>query len=483
MTEPIYASREAEQSVLGSLMLDDRLFPQVRAKIDAADFFWPEHRAIFNAICRLISHGTSVDVVTVAEEFSDASLAEIGGAQYLSRIVDLTPSYENAEAYAGIVKRDSVKRSAMAEVSELLQKLQGDADPSELLLQFRDAAAKMISPTAQGTANLAEKFIFKALEAMDTEEPDWLIDGYLPADGFSVIYGKSEAYKTFIAMDMCCAISTGGEWHGNETKKCPVLYVSAEGQRGINYRKRAWEIKNKQNADLLGILGQALDMTDPAIAVSLSMAIDRFESDIGIRPGLLVLDTLNRCFGDGDENSTQDMTRFIQSIGALQAQTGIAVMVIHHSGKDDSKGMRGNSSLRAALDTEYLVTRPDPDQPRTILRNTKVKDADRPAELMFDMRVVELKKQDKKGKMMTSLVPEKAEFNNEQGVDLIAALVRKAESNGKVASHRFLYDDWRNQQPPGMSDADLKERFGHQIRAAIQGDLIRADEKNNYRSV
>lgn len=77
------------------------------------------------------------------------------------------------------------------------------------------------------------------------------------------------------------------------------------------------------------------------------------------RPSLIVVDTLARAMGNGDENTAKDMGQFVRSIDHLRAKTGAHVMVIHHSGKDASKGARGSGSLRAAADTEIELTRSD----------------------------------------------------------------------------------------------------------------------------
>ncbi|QDP55730.1 MAG: hypothetical protein Tp138OMZ00d2C19078241_62 [Prokaryotic dsDNA virus sp.] len=480
-SDKIHYSREAEQAVIGALLLDDRRFPEVRAVIGPADFFLPEHQLIFKAIDRLVTRGEMIDVVTVAEWMDGEELKKCGGAQYLSHVANVTPSIDNAESYAKIVKRDSIKRAALATVSDLFLELQSDNDPTDLLLQFRDKSAEILGSTAAGTSNLADKFQFSAREALDTEEPDWLIDDVLPAESMTVIYGKSEAYKTFIAMDMVCSIATGASWHGFETKKAPVLYVSAEGQRGINYRKRAWEVKHGRHADWLGILGQPVDMTDPTIGVSLTIAIERFEEQFEVRPALIVLDTLNRCFGDGDENSTQDMTRFIKSCDAVKAATGVGIMIIHHSGKDDTKGMRGNSALRGAVDTEFLVTRPDPDARSTVFKNTKIKDADRPPEITFDMMVQEIGKQDKKGRAITSLVPIKSDKPVYQsGTDMVVDMIQRIISRGHVPSYKLVYDDWKNAQRPGMDENDLRSMFADQVKAAKIGGLI-IEENGGFR--
>lgn len=88
---------------------------------------------------------------------------------------------------------------------------------------------------------------------------------------------------------------------------------------------------------------------------------------------LIFVDTLSRTMAGGDENAPSDMTTFIQNIDWLRAATRAHVCVIHHTGKDRSKGARGHSSLRAAVDTEIEVQK-EPSGGTSIARVTKQRD-------------------------------------------------------------------------------------------------------------
>ncbi|MCP5682603.1 helicase RepA family protein, partial [Klebsiella pneumoniae] len=70
---------------------------------------------------------------------------------------------------------------------------------------------------------------------------------------------------------------------------------------------------------------------------------------------LIIFDTLARCYGNLDENNSQDMGRLIVGCDAIKNGTSASVLLVHHSGKDETKGARGSSSLKAALDVEFNV--------------------------------------------------------------------------------------------------------------------------------
>ncbi|MEX0447229.1 hypothetical protein ABLA85_14035, partial [Xenorhabdus sp. SGI246] len=97
------------------------------------------------------------------------------------------------------------------------------------------------------------------------------------------------------------------------------------------------------------------------------------------------------------------MGAFVRGCDELKAKTGASILVVHHSGKDESKGARGSSAFRAALDVEYRINREGKKGGALVMTCTKMKDAEEPETKAYDMRVVELFT-DKDGEDITSLV-------------------------------------------------------------------------------
>lgn len=110
-------SVEAEQAVLGGLMLDNRRFDEVAEVITAADFYRQDHRLIYAAVERLASESEPLDVVTLAEYLERAGdIEDAGGLSYLAELAEKTPSAANIRAYAQIVAERSILRQ-LIEVS------------------------------------------------------------------------------------------------------------------------------------------------------------------------------------------------------------------------------------------------------------------------------------------------------------------------------------------------------------------------------
>ena len=133
-----------------------------------------------------------------------------------------------------------------------------------------------------------------------------------------------------------------------------MIYVAAEG--GTGFSKRIVAIA-KGNPDLFEAakehfhhLPLQLDLHGNEDAEALLTAIAERPVD------LLILDTLAMSFGAGNENDGKDVTQFLTHIAEIRQKLGCHVMLVHHSGKDQGKGARGHSSLRAAVDTEIEVS-------------------------------------------------------------------------------------------------------------------------------
>lgn len=224
--------------------------------------------------------------------------------------------------------------------------------------------------------------ILSISDLMHMEPPRWLVDGLLVENGLSVIYGPSESFKSFIALDIALSISCGSDWRGQACDGGPVVYVIGEGVAGWPARVLTWiERRSEGRTPDFWTVPVGIAMTEKDDASALLDAIQ----GVCERPAMIVLDTLARNFGAGDENSTQDMNAFIASVDRVRQATGAHVMLVHHTGKDAERGARGSSVLRAALDTEMQCERSDFNLPFVSFRVTKQKDIEKGEPMSFEM--------------------------------------------------------------------------------------------------
>ena len=224
----------------------------------------------------------------------------------------------------------------------------------------------------------------------------WLVRGVLPTEGIGAIFGPSGSGKSFLSLDLLATVAGGGEWFGCRAKSAPVLYVALEGEAGISQRIQAYQVKNRALPDGFRFLLQSLDIRNAADRADLVQAIQA----AGWSGGVLCLDTLNRAAPGMDENDSKSMGEVIGAAKAIQAALGGLVLLVHHTGKDASKGLRGHSSLLAALDAAVEVSR---DGDRREWKMNKAKDGEDGEAHPFRLDVVEVGN-DEDGEPITSCV-------------------------------------------------------------------------------
>jgi hypothetical protein len=267
----------------------------------------------------------------------------------------------------------------------------------------------------------------------------YLVKGLLDRGSMSVMFGESNVGKTFVALDLALHVAAGADWHGRRAADPgDVLYVAAEGGGGFRNRLAAFRQSRPEIADAAAAgfhwHAGALDLFNPIDARAIVWAAGIWN----LR--LVVIDTLARCIGDGDENTAKDMGRIVTACDHIRAATQSHVMVIHHSGKDASRGARGSGSLRAACDTEIELAR---DGATITGRAVKQRDMGISAPFAFTLRDVEIGT-DEDGDGVTSAVVDPAEPVTRKPKLAGAALVAAQALDDALVHHgtRRQGPDW-----------------------------------------
>lgn len=287
------------------------------------------------------------------------------------------------------------------------------------------------------------------------------VERLLTEAGASVAYGPSNTGKTFIILDLGACIATGRPFRDREVDQGAVIYVALEGDVGAHNRIEALRREGRlTNAAPFYLIFVPVNLMEIAHSAMLAESVRQAAESSGMPVKLVVIDTLARAMAGGDENSGKDMSIAIESIDAVRAATGAHVLCVHHCGKDETRGARGHSSLRAAIDTELEITRADGSD-ISVLRVVKQRDLaiDRP--MPFTLKTVHLGI-DRRGKPVTSCVvnhlddseaPQKPRAGRRPGVpnkDLLALLPQpsttawlKAATEETGISKTSFYDQIR----------------------------------------
>ena len=223
------------------------------------------------------------------------------------------------------------------------------------------------------------------------EPPNELIENLLVLSSLAVIYGDSNSGKTFFALSLALAVATGEKCYGRKVDPGLVLYLASEAPGSIRSRMQA--LKKHFNCDLkrLAMVPVPLNFysgdNDAADVFELVKAI---KASRGEPVRLIVGDTLARMSAGANENSGEDMGPVMARFDRLAQATGAAVVIIHHSGKDQARGARGWSGIRAHIDTEIEVVEKDDERTASVTKQREL--PSKGQDIAFKLEVVTMGK-------------------------------------------------------------------------------------------
>ncbi len=215
-------SKEAEQSVLGGLMLDNRAFEDVAERLQAQDFYRHQHRLIFSVIHKLADEEKPFDLLTLSDELADQEeLENCGGLAYLTELVESTPSAANITAYADIVKEKALLRRLAEAATDIADKAfnpKGE-DPQSIISDAekriaevgegggkKDSGPEHVNPIMSRTLEKIEELFNMpdGLTGLTTgfTDLDKRTNGFQTAD-LVIVAGRPSMGKTTFAMNLC----------------------------------------------------------------------------------------------------------------------------------------------------------------------------------------------------------------------------------------------------------------------------------------
>lgn len=227
----------------------------------------------------------------------------------------------------------------------------------------------------------------------------YLLKGLIHPGDLSVWYGPSGCGKTFLVLHVAHAISVGRSVFGRRVKPARVMLFALEGSSGFAKRAQAIQDAFGAASNLIVFRGALPLLNSPRLPEQIIGAIRELDVE------LVIFDTLSRSMPGADENGPTDMTKMVGIFDRIRHETGAHVLVVHHTGKDEERGGRGHSSLRAAADVEIQVSR-DKTGVR-FLHVTKGRDEADGQTYGFNLKVVDMG-QDEDGDPITTCIVEES---------------------------------------------------------------------------
>lgn len=213
---------------------------------------------------------------------------------------------------------------------------------------------------------------------------NWLVEDFLERESVAMLFGEPGTYKSFLAMDLAFCVGVGIDWNGKPVEQGEVIYLAGEGRSGIQKRFRALEEKYGCAQQDVFVSSKPAELIDSR---SVEQLLEIIEKEV-TKPLLIIIDTMHRNFGSGDESSSRDFGVFMKHLDLIKSHTKAAILFIHHPGHGGKSHSRGSSAIRASLDAEYLLKKKG-DGAELVC--TKMKEFEAPANQSFKLKQVEVK--------------------------------------------------------------------------------------------
>lgn len=239
----------------------------------------------------------------------------------------------------------------------------------------------------------------------DIPDPSPLIRDWLYLDAVSWVIGRSGEGKSFVTLDMAGAVGTGRTWHGHPVRQGPVVYMVAEGARGVRKRVRAWESYHGTKMTGVHFLPFPVQAGEHEWWVFT-------EACRRLGAVMVIVDTQARVTVGREENSAKDMGVFIHALEELRRVTSASVVVVHHMGHTGDNA-RGSTALKGAAQSELRVSK---DGDLVTLRTNKQKDEADESVMTFVAKVVEVGR-DELNTPVTSIVMQGAGDSIEAAIE------------------------------------------------------------------
>ncbi|MGD0400209.1 MAG: replicative DNA helicase [Syntrophobacteraceae bacterium] len=345
---------EAEQSLLGGIMVDSAGLPSALEVLKGDEFYKESHRIIFTAIQDLFERNEPVDILTVTNLLEERKLLEsVGGASYIAALTDAMPTSSNVAAYAKIINEKAVMRRLIQSANEIISFAYGGGKNSEEVLDSAEAAIFRIAERRIRTSYFPLKEVIKKnIETIERyqeyretvtgvpsgyKELDRLTAGFQKSD-LIIIAARPSMGKT--ALGLCVARNAAKD------SGVPVAFFSLEMSkeqlamrllcseaRVDSHKIRSGFLSRQECGKLLQAAGLFMDVPiyiddTPGISpLELRAKARRIMADKGL--GLVVVDYLQLMRGrDTVERREQEISEISRSLKGLAKELDIPVIAI-----------------------------------------------------------------------------------------------------------------------------------------------------------
>jgi len=348
-------NNEAERSILGAILLENKRLNVVIEVLKPEDFFHNYHRHIYRQMIALGATQQAIDLVTLAEQLDRSDeLESSGGYAYIAQLMDGVPHCTNVEHYARIVKQKALRRNLIFAADAIQQRAFEAEEDADAILAH---AAETISGIAATVAPKSGVQLYTAPELMASagQQLEYVAYPLAPRGMVALLDGAAKsAGKTTFIFTAVGALFRGESFLGHATKRVPVLLVTEESPRTLCLSLKRAGLT--EMAELHVLSASFTRLSWPLLARAIEYECEK----LGI--GWLIIDTFYAVAGLGgeEENKAGAVDQAIAPVRHIAGRLDIPVTLSRHTRKSGGRvgeSGRGSSALTGAADTVIELKR------------------------------------------------------------------------------------------------------------------------------
>jgi len=367
--KPLPNNVEAEQAVLGAILIDDDVLNQVTEILVVDNFYKESHKRIFREMVEMNSENKPIDVFTIYEQMQANGnlLEDVGGSSYLTYLTELVPSAENVNYYAKLVKEKSNDRELVIKSIEVATELQSDKPNKKTATELLEDFHKLGDEISESNHDSKFQLIKLSEQPKPTAKREWLLDRAIPLNFPSLIYADGGIGKSYLGLLWAILATLGGQIFLNlkfSNTKFKVLFLDFELDIS-EITRRAYQIASGLNLSKLPehLYYQAPGMSLPRFMSTLKQLIKKYKIDF------IIIDSIGA--GGVDPLEQNSVIEFFNATRNL----GITSLLIDHQAKLQSQD---NYNQKTAFGSVYKFN-----LSRSVFQLARINKIDRGVSLML----------------------------------------------------------------------------------------------------
>lgn len=351
-------SLEAEESVVGGVLVHAAKLADVADVLQPQDFTHPALRVVYEAMLALRVDEIPVDLVTVEHQLNSAGtlerLTSSGGVEYLHELTAKVVTVENLSHHARIIRGKATARRLIWQAREMTGALLAGEDPYGIAEVFRERLEAATTGARAATAFPTTKIA----TVPELGPVRWLVENLWADEACGFVGGRPKAGKSWLSLYLGICVASGvPAFERHAVDRGRVLLFNAEDRPG-GTKQRARAICRALKIDFERLDLHVIDV--PRLWLDDAEQVEKLRATVAReKPKLVILDPLRRMHR-GDEDKAGEMDPLLDQLRWLQREHHTGIMLVHHvkkfDGDADGQSLRGSSVFHAWLDSGLYVT-------------------------------------------------------------------------------------------------------------------------------